>query len=195
MVEVSAMSNSNVITIRGHKGILVGMALTFILFCHTAAVSAQDPCWTTVGSAGTVDEADLGTVALSTNTAAVSGAATNAIVDIRYNVVAVDGVFGGERNTKTLSARFADNGAAAQVIVRLQRLNIFNGVTTTLAELNSNAFPPSTVAQTRGTSFNCQNAEFDFVNNIYYLDVPLIKTGSSGNPLVRAIQICGNGIC
>lgn len=185
------MSNLSVITIRGQKGILVGMALTFILFCHTAAVSAQDPCWTTVGSAGTVDEADLGTVALSPNTAAVSGAATNATVDIRYNVVAVDGVFGGEENSKTLTVRFADNGAAAQVIVRLQQLNILTGVTTTLAELNSNAFPPSNVAQTQFTNFNCQRPEvFDFENNIYYLNVPLIKTGSSGNPLIRAIKIC-----
>lgn len=95
-----------------------------------------------------MDEADLGTVALSSNTAAVSGAATNATVDIRYNVVAVDGLFGGD-GTKILSARIADNGAAAQVIVRLQQLNISTGAITTLAELNSNAFPSSTGAQNR----------------------------------------------
>lgn len=191
------MSDLRLITTGGTKGILVGMALAFILFCHTAAVSAQDEdrCWTTVGSAGTVDEADLGTVALSSNTAAVSGAALNATVDIRYNVVAVDGVFGGGRNRKTLSARIADNGVAAQVIVRLQRLNISTGAITTLAELNSNDFPSSTGAQKRSISFNCGDPEFDFVNNIYYLDVPLTKTGSSGNPLIRAIQICPNPIC
>lgn len=174
----------------------VGVLLAaIILAALTSAASAQDRCWTTVGSAGTVDEADLGAVALSSNTAAVSGAVTNATVDIRYNVVAVDGVFGGERRTKNLKVRFADNGAAAQVIVRLWRLNISTGVFAALAELNSDNYAPSIVAQEQSVSFNCDGPEFDFVNNIYYIEVLLIKTGAGGNPLIRAIQICGNGIC
>lgn len=186
------MSSLSLITIGGTRGILVGVASMFILYA--AAVSAQTPCWTTAGSAGTVDEADLGTVALSANTAAVSGAVSTATVDVRYNVVAVEGLFGGDDNAKTLSARIADNGAAARAIVRLQSVNIFNGVLTTLAELDSNAFPPSTTAQVRTMVFNCQEPEvFDFENNIYYLDVALIKTGSGGNPLVRAIKICNSG--
>ena len=34
----------------------------------------------------------------------------------------------GQRNIKTLTVRFADNGAAAQVIVGLIQLNIFTEV-------------------------------------------------------------------
>jgi hypothetical protein len=172
---------------------LAGLALTFALFCYAPATSALDRCWTAVGSDGTVDEADLGVVALSYNTAAVSGAVTNAIVDIRYNVVAVDGVFGGE--AKTLTVRFADNGAAAQVIVRLRRLNISTGVSAILVELNSDDYAASTVAQAHSKIFNCHGPEFDFENNIYFIEVQLIKTGVGGNPLIRAIQVCGNGIC
>jgi hypothetical protein len=78
-------------------------------------------------------EADLNLVTLTDNTAAISGAVTNATGDIRYNVVAVDGVFSGERNMKTLTVRFADNGTAAQVIVRLRRVYIFT------VELNSHS--------------------------------------------------------
>ena len=182
-------------TIGGTWRTLAVTAVVFSLFCHATPVFAQARCWTSVGSDGTVDEADLSTVALSANSAAVRGVVASATVDIRYNVVAVNGIFGGERNTKTLTVRMADNGAAAQVIVRLQQLNISTGVITLLAELDSNTFPPSAVAQRRGTVFNCDRPEFDFQNNIYFFEVQLIKTAASGNPLIRAIQICGNGIC
>jgi hypothetical protein len=182
-------------TIGGTWRTLAVTAMAFSLFCHATPVFAQAHCWTSVGSDGAVDEADLSTVALSANSASVRGVVASAIVDIRYNVVAVDGIFGGERNTKTLTVRMADNGPAAQVIVRLQQLNISTGVITMLAELDSNTFPPSVVAQRRGTVFNCDRPEFDFQNNIYFFEVQLIKTAAGGNPLIRAIQICGNGIC
>jgi hypothetical protein len=131
------------------------MTVSVMLLWHAAAVSAQDRCWTMGGSTGTVDEADLNLVTFTDNTAAVSGAVTNATADIRYNVVPVDGVFGGEQNAKMLAVRFADNGAAAQVIVRLRRVNIFTDV--------------------------CQGPEFDFENNIpgphiIPLDVFVLKT-------------------
>jgi len=140
--------------------ILAGMTVSVMLLGHAAAVSAQDRCWTMGGSTGTVDEADLNLVTLTDNTAAVSGAVTNATADIRYadiryNVVPVDGVFGGEQNAKMLTVRFADNGVAVQVIVRLRRVNIFTDV--------------------------CQGSEFDFENNIpaphiIPLDVFVLKT-------------------
>jgi len=188
------MSNLNLITIGRAGKTLASMALIFILFCHIAIVSAQDRCWTAVGSDGTVDEADLSTVALSANSAAVRSTVTNATIDIRYNVVAVDGIFGDPRHTKSLTVRFADNGAAARVVVRLQRMEISTGVVTTLVELNSNDYAPSTVAQTQTISFNCDGPEFDFQKNIYYIEVQLIKTGASGKPLIHVLQIC-NSVC
>jgi hypothetical protein len=113
MTEVTVMFHRCVST-RGSAGsILVGLTLIVILLCHAAAVSAQARCWTTGESTGTVDEADLNLVTLNNNTAAVSNTVTNATVDIRYNVVAVDGVFGGEENAKELTVRFADNGLKA----------------------------------------------------------------------------------
>jgi hypothetical protein len=142
--------------------------LSIAVFSQNAAVSAQTtlPCGTAVGSDGTVDETDLSKVALSANTAGVLIPITNATVDIRYDVVAVDGVFGGDSTTKNLRARFADNGPQSQVIVRLSRLNMFSGVISVLAEIDSNDYSPSKFAQTQGVGFNCQQAELDFQNNI-----------------------------
>jgi hypothetical protein len=179
------------------KSSLPVLVIGLALFCYTAGVYAQTvaKCWTMVGSDGTVDQSDLSIVTLSSNTAAVRSGVSKGTVDIRYNVVAVDGVFGGERNTKTLTVRLADNGPDAQVIVRLQQLNISTGVIILLAELNSNDFDPQTTAQRRGILFNCDKPEFDFVNNVYYVEAQLIKTGPSGTPLIRTIQICNDGVC
>jgi len=155
-------------------------------------ISAQQQCWTSVGSAGTVDEADLKIVAISSNTTAVNSATLAGTVDVRYNVVATAGLFGGECNAKFLTARYADNGSSAQVIIRLYTFNIKTGVSATLVELNSNNFPQSNVAQAQTVSYN---GSFNFSTNIYYIEVQLIKTGTSGNPLIRGLQICAAGIC
>ncbi|TKB68935.1 MAG: hypothetical protein E8D52_08110 [Nitrospira sp.] len=179
------------------KTLLPVIAIGLALLCYAASAYAQvvAKCWTMVGSDGTVDQADLSIVALSSNTAAVRSGVSKGTVDIRYNVVAMDGVFGGDRNTKTLAVRLADNGPDAQVIVRLQQLNISTGVITLLEELNSNDFDPQTTAQRRAILFNCDKPDFDFANNVYYVEAQLIKTGPSGTPLIRAIQICNNGVC
>jgi hypothetical protein len=172
------------------ESLLAGLTMAVMLLCHGAAAFAQDHCWTTGGSTGTVDEADLNLVMFTENTAAISSAVTNATGDIRYNVVAVDGVFGGDRHAKNLTVRFADNGENARVLVHLRRVHIDSGVLTTLTTLDSNNYPASTVAQTQSQVFNCGDSEFDFENHIYYIETQLIKTGSGGTPLIRSIHIC-----
>lgn len=118
------------------KSIII--SLVILMSCSCLTLEAQRHCWTSVGSAGTVDEADLNVIALSSNTAAVKPTTNAATVDIRFNIVATEGLFGGECSAKTLAVRYADNGPSAQVIVRLHSLNIVSGVTNVLAELNSN---------------------------------------------------------
>ena len=189
------MFNRRLSTKRSAGSILVGLTVAVMLLCHAAAVSAQSQCWTMAGSTGTVDEADLDIVTLADNTAAISSAVTMATGDIRYNVLALNGVFGGAMNGKALTVRFADNGPAAQVNVQVLRVHIDTGVLATLGGLNSNVYPPSTVAQTQTEVINCQGPELDFQNHIYYVEAQLIKTPPDegeppGNPLIRSIQIC-----
>lgn len=172
------------------KPVFIG--LLYFMFCCFTTVTAQRHCWTAVGSDGTVDEADLGVVALSSNTAAIKPATVAASVEIRYNIVATEGLFGGECSAKTLVARFADNGNSARVIIRLHTFNIRTGVSSVLATMDSNTFPPSNVAHAESVSFT---GEFNFETNIYYIEVQLMKTGTSGNPLIRGLQICGVTIC
>lgn len=175
--------------------ILMAAVVVLVVLACAPPASAQSRCWTTVGSAGTVDEADLGIVNISGDHTAVRGDVDSSTVDIRYNVVAVDGVFGGERNMKTMTVRFVDNGDHARVVVELRELDLVSGSFRTLAELDSNEFPPHFQAQAREIGFNCGDKEFDFANKVYYIAVKLVKTGAAGNPLLRGIDLCGNGIC
>lgn len=159
---------------------------------------AVGSCWTTIGSAGTVDEEDLNTVAVDMNDTGVRSTVANATVNVRYNVVDTISVLGdGTTGPIGLTARLADNGTASQVVVNLRELNVSSGRDTVIASINSNNYPPSTIAQVR-TVFvgDIANSDgvcadvLDFSRNIYYLDVSLMKTSLGGTPLIRAINIC-----
>jgi hypothetical protein len=101
-----------------------------------------------------------------------------ATVDIRYNVVAVDGVFGGDGIAFT--SRFRDAGDSERVILRLKRYSLVNGVTQTLLTLDSNAYPPSPAFQVR--SVGACGVGLDFLNNAYFVEAQLIKSGAGGFP-------------
>ncbi len=181
-----------------NAGTLAGTALAFVLFFGAVNVSAQQ-CWTTAGSAGTVDETALGVVELNpriqhpslpfiyveSSVAGVKSSVASAGVGIYYNVVAVDGLFGGE--LEILTVRFGDNGTDSKVIVELKQKNLFTGTVNTLARLNSDDFAPSTSAQIQQILFN---SALNFAENIYYIETSLVKTGSTGKPTIHAIQIC-----
>jgi hypothetical protein len=96
--------------------------------------------WTSVGSAGTVDEADVAVVLLD-GAAASHAAAFGRIVRIRYNVVAVDGLSGAVMIV--LAANFTDTGSPSQVLLTLKRHSFETGATESLLTLNSDTFAGS----------------------------------------------------
>lgn len=178
------MLNPNLASVGRNAGTPVCLVLAYMLLCYPATVYAHERCWTSVGSAGTVDESGLANIVLTSQSAAIKGTVTNATVTVRYNVVSV-GVFVGEQ--ARLRVRFADNGTSAQVIVRVRKLTLSNGAFTTLAVLDSDTFPIGD--QTRDKGFS---GSFDFEKHAYSVDVELRKTGAAGNPQVYALQICGD---
>lgn len=159
--------------------------LALIFVGPTSALCANQP-WTTVASAGTVDEGDLDEVSLSGGYATVSAAAPSTVM-IRYNVVAMDDLF--ERCLK-MAVRFRDNGALSQVIVRLKRLNLLTGFTATLLTLDSNTFGPNAAYQLQAVG-SC-DLTLDFGVNAYFIEAELKKTGANGNPGLAAIKVYSN---
>jgi hypothetical protein len=170
---------------------LGAVVLANMLALAPVDVLAQSKPWTSVGSAGTVDEADLSLVSFNQGIATVAaGAAVGSTVDIRYNVVAVDGIFGGEGIA--LTARFRDAGVAERVILRLKRYSFATGTTTTILTLDSNVYPGTAAFQTR-TVGTC-TVDFDFFNNGYFVDAQLIRTGAGGLPQL-GLQKIGITVC
>ncbi len=183
-----------------------------------ADVDSWFKAWTTVGSAGTIDEAstsklvmngsfisfpDLILPPLPTDTfepaerlgfAAAALPLETVTGTVRYNVVATDGLF---ENGAYLGmrARLRDNGDNAQVVLRLYEVNIDTGATVPVLTLNSDSFPASANYQTVGTSIFVGSNRINFQQNAYFIEATLTKKQSSvtpiggGKPGIAVIQL------
>src|SRR5262245_14081826 len=167
----------------------LGLALLVIF---TIPSHAQSKFWTTSATAGTVNDEDIGRVELGGGIATLSIAAPAANpAIIRYNVVAVDGLF--LSNFPRMTVRFRDSGDDARVVVRLRRYNINTGVQSgALLELDSNDYAPSTSFQTRFVD-NCNGMSFDFGTYAYFIEVEL--TGGVSEPRIGVIQLHSSANC
>ncbi|MEP7339679.1 MAG: hypothetical protein ABI977_18215 [Acidobacteriota bacterium] len=163
--------------------------------------------WTTVGSAGTVDEADTGKIVLQGSTigfpellpptkqqsAFEIGLPLETVTAVvRYNVVATDGLFEGG-NFLGMRSRFRDDGNSAQVILRLIEVNIETGASSVVLTLDSNAFTANANYQTQGVSAFI-GSRINFHDNAYFIEATLIQKRSSialfgGRPGISVIQL------
>ena len=150
-------------------------------------VAGSDPAraqWTAVGSTGAVDDTSKDIHDTTTSTIQIlDSAPLPAILDVRYNVVRVDGVAG----PVLLRVRYRDNSGGGRVLARLRQVNLSTGVNTILAVVDSETFETSGDFQLRSDS-TCP-ATVDFVNNAYYVDVRLEKWSAGALPAVQAIQV------
>lgn len=163
-----------------------------------ASVAADNPFakpWTTVASAGTVDEADLNKINYTEATARMNLAVpANSSAVIRYNVVAVDGLADAGGDGNFLRVRFRDNGQDERVIVRLKSVDIATGAIATLMVLDSNAFAANVLFQTQSVSVCSPTWSFNFNRYAYFVEATLIKTTTAGNPGLSVVQI-GKTLC
>jgi hypothetical protein len=158
--------------------------------------------WTTVGSAGTLDQADLAKVHLFQSIVQLGvdfanptpGAAPPARVIfpttqavIRYNVTPVEGLFFPTTNFKyQLRVRYRGH-----VTAKLMQANILTGVETQLILFDSNKFPQNAGFELQQVSAPNDSAFLDFVNNGFYVEATLITSAIAiGNPsAISLIQV------
>jgi hypothetical protein len=112
-------------------------------------------------------------------------------LNMRYNVVATEGLFGTDG--VELAVRFRDNGSAARVVIRLKRYSLERGDTTTLLTFDSNDFRAHDEFQLRIVS-ECP-LRFNFFDFAYFLDVHLTKSSTAGSPALGIIQLVSNVLC
>jgi hypothetical protein len=182
------------------------LAACFLL-CPLGA-SAQTPdhekFWTTVGSAGTLDEKSEGKVFFDRavvqkgQTVVVSQAnrqlraeggldETDSAV-IRYNVTAVDGMFGGK--APAMAVRFRAEGVGARVIAQLIEVDLVTGAEVTRLTFDSDAAGvPALSGYHVFDVFDCKRADwFDFTRKAYYIEATL-TTSSFVVESVAGIEI------
>jgi hypothetical protein len=172
------------------KTVLLQCLLFIAVILGSASVAAAQ--WTTVGSAGTVDEADLAEFETASSVLRIRSTATvPATVVVRYNVVRVETMSGGSIR---MTVRFRDNGSAARVRTALNQVSFITGVTTTLLTFDSDTVPPATRFTVEVVEGPC-NVGFDFQNNAYYIETTLTKSATDGTPALQAIHVFAAGLC
>lgn len=139
--------------------------------------AAQAKPWTTIGSAGTVDEADTSIAYFLNGEARINPAAPNgSALDLRYNVLALEG-FEPVLSQTAWRIRYADTGAGSRVVLRLRQYNVNTGITSTLATFDSDSYPSSANYQTRTL---CIGATWNFNNGPFFVDATLTRTAPAG---------------
>jgi hypothetical protein len=177
-------------TLKNAMRIGLSLMLTFMTVLAHPALAQNSKAWTSVASAGVVDDEDIAKVAMPgahVVQLAVGGGAS-ASATIRYNVTATEGLF-TPLGVPRMRVRYSDNGAAAQVLVRLIRVSLLDGSTTQMLELNSNDFA-GTGFQIRTTA-PCESVAygFDFTNYAYFVEAKLTRNNNGGSPKLGAIQL------
>ena len=157
-------------------------ALGAALVACSAAASAAP--WTTTGSAGVVDEADVDLVDFSAGEARmVAGAPVGSVLNLRYNIVSLES-FQGFNQVAWLT-RFRDSGNGARVRLFLRQYNT-TGTTSTLATFDSNAFGSSAAYQTQ---ILCTAVDWDFEHGPFYIEAELTKLDEGGQPALGLVKL------
>jgi len=199
----------------GYRGVVVSVLLVVGTVLGDVPAVWAWYLWATVGSAGTVDEADTNIVWLGGSEAVgllpigtpnhggtvgiKSNAPLPATLNIRYNVVMGDvlGLFDAK-----LRVRYVDNGSGARVIVRLKQYDLDTGEISVMTDFDSNTFPqiaPVVSPINPRSGFQrqegpCRGRWFNPNKFVYFIDAELIKTDASGEPVLGVIEVdaCGS---
>lgn len=176
-----------------------------LLFWTLDVAHAQTPdinkIWTTVGSAGTVDEADVSKVFFDRSIAQMGNviggsqptSAATAIIPqqtqsavIRFNVTPVEGLFavkppcftqtGTECPGIQLKLRYLASGNGARVVARLIEVDMATGAEVTRLNFDSSAFATANGYQVQSVA-QCgpgvPRQPFDFGTKAYYVEARL----------------------
>ncbi len=177
------------------------LMMAFCLLCCLGLIGqAQTPnnqrIWTSVGSAGSVDETDTAKVFFDRSVVqmgkvlVVQGAAdaitpapmnrVNAIAFptesavVRYNITPVNGLFpeAGTRPAVEMRLRYLDTGSA-QVVAKLIEVDFATGAETVRLTFDSNKFAGANGYQVNSITDCLPSWRFDFVNKAYYVEATL----------------------
>lgn len=154
------------------------------LVIASLAPDAYAAPWTSVGSVGLVDEADMGIFEFINAEARVrAGAAAGSVLNLRYSINQLEGFTGP--NQVAWTVRFSDNSDGARVRLFLRQYQN-NGIISTLATFDSNTYPAAVGYQNQQ---QCIAANWDFLNGPYFIEAELTKSNHLGVPKLGMIML------
>ncbi|MDX6497217.1 MAG: hypothetical protein QOG23_477 [Blastocatellia bacterium] len=179
------------------RNFTIAICFVFLAFSAQAQTADVDKNWTTVGSAGTLDESAVGKVffdqskvqfgqvggTTTTGNPALISTQTDSAV-IRYNVTAVDSFFAPRicRTNKSLISldvrlrlRYLASGPGARVVAKLIEVDLATGTEKPLLTFDS-AGPGLSLSdnyQVQSISVCGRPWNFDFQNKAYYIEARL----------------------
>lgn len=187
------------------RNLTIVVCLVFLALSAQAQTADVDKNWTTVGSAGTLDEKSVGKVFFDqskvqmgqvvgpTNPSSPSLVSTTQSAVIRYNVTPVDGFFVPRACRPNYSLdvrlrlRYLAAGPGARVVAKLIEVELVTGREKALLTFDSSGpgLSLSDNYQVQSISVCGRPWNFDFENKAYYIEATL--TGNS----IAAITAAG----
>jgi len=145
--------------------------------------------WTAAGATGTIDDDSLA-IAQFKNFAVTLMPGVNGTARIRYNITAVDGMNQFcPATTSTIKTRFRNSdqgGITAKVHYDLKVTNVLTGGSSVLYTFDSNGIG---AGQAFTTFTATPSIDFDFQQNVYWIDATLFRSVSSEFADLGSIQI------
>jgi hypothetical protein len=143
--------------------------------------------WTSAGSTGTVDEDSSGKLTYQDFTVRF---ANSQIATVRYNITAVDGISKFCPATQSVvSVRFRNSDATSahsRVKFDIHRTNILTGGNVVIFTFDSNG---TSTGSAFGTLMIAPSIDFDFANNIYWIEATIFRDDIGQFADLGAIEI------
>jgi hypothetical protein len=150
-------------------------------------IPAKNRSWTAAGATGTVDDDSTASARFNNFAITLQTGATGP-ARIRYNITAVDGMNSFcPATSSTVNVRFRSSEAAGNnVKFDIKYTNILTGGSTVLYSFNSNGIGA-------GNAFTTATAtpaiDFDFAQNVYWIDATLSRINPAAFADLGSIQI------
>jgi hypothetical protein len=147
------------------------------LFIATVPLAAQTTTWTAIASTGAVDEASLGSFAVTGPTLSHNAASLTDVV-ARYNITDVSGT---EQPGWTTLEMSASNATGGMVRADLYQVDPCGGDAIPLCIVFAQGDSCRTCTFSSGT--------FDFANYLYYVEVKITRPATINTPSATAFRL------
>lgn len=167
----------------------IALIVVAVGILSTTTQAQTERSWTAAGATGTIDDDSLA-IAQFKNFAVTLQPGINGTARIRYNITAVDGINQFCAATSSvIKTRFRNSdptGATSRLQYELKVTNVLSGNSSTLYTFDSNGRGGG---QAFKTATDTVAVDFDFAQNVYWIDATIFRSVATEFSDLGSIQI------